>query len=51
MRIGLASDHVEFEHRESLKAMVTRGHTVEDLPAERVGVLIFYAGVYKRDAR
>ena len=37
MRIGLASDHVEFEHRESLKAMVTRGHTVEDLPAERVG--------------
>jgi ribose 5-phosphate isomerase B len=38
VRIGLACDHVGFEHKECLRARVTRrAHTVEDLPAERVG--------------
>ena len=38
MRIGLASDHVGLEQKESLKAKVTwQGHTAEDLSAEQAG--------------
>ena len=38
MRIGLASDHVGFEHKERLKARFARqGHTAEDLSAEQAG--------------
>ena len=38
MRIGLASDHLGFEHKERLKARVTRqGYTAEDLSAEQAG--------------
>ena len=38
VRIGLASDQLGFEHRERLKAGVTRqGHAAEDLSAEQAG--------------
>jgi AraC-like DNA-binding protein len=38
VRIGLACDQLGFEHKERLKARVTRqGHAAEDLSAEQAG--------------